>query len=142
MMSALIEFNVLNRKCGWSRDSSERRRASATSCSARTAASACSWSLSSLRRRRSRIEAYEHAPSPNTTESRNAPRIVCRYCRQKSSGTATPVHISRDWAARQPIATKRVVAASTAAGNGQRRSISRSTIAGPASTAGMAVTFV
>ena len=44
--------------------------------------------------------------------------------------------------ARHPTATKKSVAASTATGNGHRRSSSRSTMNGPAVTAGMAVTFV
>ena len=71
--------------------------------------------VSSVRRSRSRIEAYENAPSPNTIDRSSAPRSVCRYCCQKCSGTATPVHISRDCAVRQPSAAKRSVAASTAA---------------------------
>ena len=79
---------------------------------------------------------------PEHDRQQERSRKVRRYCRQKSSGTATPVHISSVCAARHPVAAKTTVATSTAAGNGQRRSTSRSTIAGPASTAGMPVTFV
>ena len=97
-MSALIEFNVLNRKCGWSRDSSERRRASATSCSAarrRVPARGASLRWAETRPHRGvrtrRVRTRPPAGSPPASCARTAARSPrARRCPSTSAGTGPP----------------------------------------------------